>query len=69
MGPKNKSGKKSSISETIQPSASADLKIKKREPEFPEDYYDLSDEVDRGTLAENYGSHLSDRVLGLWNFF
>ena len=53
MTPKNKSGKKSSSSETIRFSASADLLIRKKEPEFPEDYFDLSTEVDRDTLAEN----------------
>ena len=63
MGSKNKSGKKSSSSETIQSSASADLLTKKKEPEFPEDYYDLTDEVDRDTLAEYSGSHLSDEPV------
>ena len=60
MGPKYKSGKKSWISETIKSSASADLLIRKKEPEYPEDYLDLSNEVDRDTLAENSGSHSGD---------
>ena len=59
MGPKNRSGKKSSISEPIKSSASADLVIKKKQPDNPEDYMDLSNEVDRDTLAENIGSQKS----------
>ena len=41
----------------------ADISIRKKEPEFPEDYYDLTDEVDRDTLAEYSGSHLSDEPV------
>ena len=53
MEPKRCGGKQRSISAPIKSSASADLVIKKKEPDNPEDYLDLSDEVDRDTLAEN----------------
>ena len=56
MGPKKSGGKQSSISVPIKSSASADLLIKKKEPDNPEDNMNLSDEVDRDTLAENVGS-------------
>ena len=44
----------------MKSSASADLLIKKKEPDNPEDYMDLPDKVDRDTLAENAGSQESD---------
>ena len=59
MGFKKIGGKQSSISVPIKPSASADLVIKKKEPGNPEDYMDLSNEVDRDTLAENIGPQKS----------
>ena len=56
MGPK----KQSSISSPVKSSASVDLVIKKKEPDNPEDYMDLSNDVDRDTLAENIGQQKSD---------
>ena len=50
--------KQSSNSGSIKPSASAEFKIKKSEPAYPEDYINSSNEVDRDTLAETVGSHV-----------
>ena len=57
MGKPKRTTKQSSNSESNKPSASADFKIQKSEPAYPEDYMDLSNEVDRDTFAENVGSH------------
>ena len=60
MGNPKRTYKQNSNSESNKPSASTDLKIKKTKPKYPEDYMELSNEVDRDTLAENVGSHRGD---------
>ena len=60
MGNPKRSGKQSSNSRTSRSRASAGLVIKKKVPVDTEDFTELTNDVNRETLAENIGAPEGD---------